>query len=66
MFVAMLEKLVFISCLNSEDVSEDVCARLHAIQENEVAQLRDLTVLLNLESQFIEPYLEIVKDVKDE
>lgn len=66
MVVAILEKLVFILCLNSEEVSEDVRARMHAIQENEVAQLRDLTALLNLEFQFIESYLEILKGVKDE
>lgn len=41
-------------------------ARMNAIQENEIAQLRDLTGFLNLEFQFIESYLEVLKSVKDE
>ena len=50
----------------SEEVSEDVRTRMHAIQENEITQLRDLTALLNLEFQFLESYLEVLRDVKNE
>lgn len=49
----------------SEEVSEDVRARMHAIQENEIAQLRDLTSLLHLEFKFVESYLDVLKGVKD-
>lgn len=39
---------------------------MYAIQENEVAQLRDLTALLNLEFKFVESYLEVLRSVKEE
>ena len=39
---------------------------MHAIQENEIAQLRDLTGLMNLEFHFVESYLEVLKGVRDE
>lgn len=37
---------------------------MYAIQENEVSQLRDLTALLALETNFVEQYLEVLRDVK--
>lgn len=37
---------------------------MHAIQENEFGQLRDLGAFLDLETNFIQSYLEILKDVK--
>lgn len=37
-----------------------------AIQENEIEQLRDLTSFLDMEVQFIEQYLEVLKEAKSE
>ncbi len=50
----------------SEEISEDVRARMVAIQENEIEQLRDLTSFLDMEVQFIEQYLEVLKEAKSE
>ncbi|KAI0920213.1 hypothetical protein AcV5_010014 [Taiwanofungus camphoratus] len=47
-----------------EETSEDVRARMHAIQENEMVQLRELTAFLDLEMNFVEQYLEVLRDVK--
>ncbi|KIP06763.1 hypothetical protein PHLGIDRAFT_128090 [Phlebiopsis gigantea 11061_1 CR5-6] len=47
-----------------EECAEDVRARMYAIQENELEQLRDLTSLLDNEMQFVEQYLEVLRDVK--
>lgn len=49
---------------HSDDISEDVRTRMNGIQENEIAQLRDLGVFLDMEIRFAENYLEIMKDVK--
>jgi hypothetical protein len=49
---------------HSEDIAEDVRARMHGIQENEIAQLRDLGGFLDMEIRFAENYLEVMKDVK--
>ena len=48
----------------SEETAEDVRARLYAIQENEVLQLRDLTAFVDLKLNFIEQYLAVLRDVK--
>ncbi|CCM01681.1 uncharacterized protein FIBRA_03745 [Fibroporia radiculosa] len=47
-----------------EETAEDVRARMHAIQENEVAQLHDLTALVDLELNFVEQYLQVLREVK--
>ena len=48
----------------SEEAEEDVRARIDAIQENEIDQLRELTNALDLELDFAEQYLEILKATK--
>ncbi|KAF8958549.1 hypothetical protein BDZ97DRAFT_2078518 [Flammula alnicola] len=47
-----------------EETAEDLRAHMHAIQENEHNQLHDLTSLLDLETNFIQSYLDVLKDVK--
>ncbi|RDB17579.1 SWI/SNF and RSC complexes subunit ssr3 [Hypsizygus marmoreus] len=47
-----------------DDASEELLAQMHAIQENEVVQLRDLTAFLDIEVNFVEQYLNVLKDVK--
>lgn len=39
---------------------------MHAIQENEVVQLRELTSFLDLEINFVEQYLNVLKEVKSD
>jgi hypothetical protein len=39
---------------------------MHAIQENEIGQLRDLTSFLDVEINFVERYLDVLKDVKSD
>ncbi|KAI0070675.1 BAR-domain-containing protein [Panus rudis PR-1116 ss-1] len=48
-----------------EEASHDVHARMSAIQENEIEQLRSLTQLLQLEVNFIEQYMGVIREVKD-
>lgn len=50
----------------SEETSEDVRARMHAIQENEIDQLRELSKLLEMEIRFAEQYLAVLKGVKED
>jgi hypothetical protein len=45
---------------------EDVRARMHAIQENEIDQLRELSKFLEMETRFSEQYLDVLKDVKED
>ncbi|KZT05055.1 BAR-domain-containing protein [Laetiporus sulphureus 93-53] len=47
-----------------EKMAEDVRARMHAIQENEVVQLRALTEFLDLQTKYVEQYLNVLRDVK--
>ncbi|OSX56972.1 hypothetical protein POSPLADRAFT_1186266 [Postia placenta MAD-698-R-SB12] len=47
-----------------EETAEDVRARMQAIQENEVAQLRELTAFLDLEIHFVAQYLDVLQDVR--
>ncbi|KDR73959.1 hypothetical protein GALMADRAFT_250677 [Galerina marginata CBS 339.88] len=49
-----------------EETTEDLRAHMHAIQENEHHQLRELTAFLDLETNFVQSYLEVLKDVKSE
>ena len=37
---------------------------MHAIQENEHGQLRELTTFLDFEINFVQSYLEVLKDAK--
>ncbi|KZT25066.1 BAR-domain-containing protein, partial [Neolentinus lepideus HHB14362 ss-1] len=48
-----------------EETLEDVRAIVVAIQENEAAQIRDLTSFLDHEMNYIVQYLEVLRDVKD-
>ena len=50
----------------SEESSEDVRARMHAIQENEIDQLRELSKFLEMETRFAEQHLEVLRGVKDD
>ncbi|EKM52757.1 uncharacterized protein PHACADRAFT_176772 [Phanerochaete carnosa HHB-10118-sp] len=47
-----------------EECAEDVRARMCAIQEAEIDQLRDLTSFLDTELHFVEQYLEVLREVK--
>jgi len=51
---------------DSEESSDEVRAQMHAIQENETAQLRELTALLELETKFVQQYLNVLEEVKAE
>ena len=48
----------------SEETSEDIHALAHAIQHNEIQQLRDLRSFLDVEMNFVQQYLEVLQDVK--
>ena len=50
----------------SEESSEDVRARMHAIQENEIDQLRELSRFLEMEIKFSEQYLDVLRGVKED
>jgi hypothetical protein len=39
---------------------------MHAIQENEIDQLRELTAFLDLEMNYVSQYSDVLKDVKAE
>ncbi|PFH50183.1 hypothetical protein AMATHDRAFT_61501 [Amanita thiersii Skay4041] len=49
-----------------EETMEDIRAHMHAIQENEIAQHRELTAFLDLEINFVQQYLDVLKDVKSD
>ncbi|PPQ64116.1 hypothetical protein CVT24_008727 [Panaeolus cyanescens] len=49
-----------------EETAEDIRAHMHAIQENELNQHRELTAFLDLETNFVESYLEVLRDVRSE
>ncbi|KAI0819800.1 BAR-domain-containing protein [Trametes gibbosa] len=49
-----------------EETLEDVRARMFAIQENEVVQLRELTSFLDLEISFVQSYLHELQKVRDD
>ena len=48
----------------SEETSEDVRARMHAIQDNEIHQLKDLSAFLDAELNFAEQYAEVLREIK--
>lgn len=39
---------------------------MHAIQENEIDQLRELTKFLEMETRFAEQYLDVLGGVKED
>ncbi|EJD43005.1 BAR-domain-containing protein [Auricularia subglabra TFB-10046 SS5] len=49
-----------------EEVSEDVQARMTAIQENEVQQWHDLTAFLDVHVKYAMDYLAVLQDVKEQ
>ncbi|KAJ3922203.1 hypothetical protein F5877DRAFT_75460 [Lentinula edodes] len=49
-----------------EETAEDLRAQMHLIQENEIDQTREMTAFLDLELNYVEQYLEVLKDVKSE
>lgn len=50
----------------SEEITEDVRARMLAIQENELEQLRELTGFLDMEIHFVQQYLEVLKETRSD
>ncbi|KAG2137476.1 BAR-domain-containing protein [Suillus clintonianus] len=52
------------SRLRYEETSEDVRSRMQAIQDNEIQQLRELTLFLDLKLNFVKQYYEVLQDVK--
>lgn len=48
----------------SEETTEDLRAQMYSIQENEIDQTRELTAFLDLELNFVEQYLGVLKDLK--
>lgn len=49
----------------SDEMSEDLRAHMHAIQENEHNQFEELTSFLTLETNFVQSYLAVLHDVKE-
>ncbi|KAJ7585082.1 hypothetical protein C8J56DRAFT_1166265 [Mycena floridula] len=49
-----------------EEIEEQVRVQMHDIQENEIDQLRELTSFLDLELNFVEQYLQVLKETKSE
>lgn len=49
----------------SDEAEADVQARIEAIQQNEVDQIRELGTLLDNELNYAEQYAQILRDVKD-
>ena len=54
------------SVLDSEEITEDVRARMLAIQEEELDQLKELTSFLDMETRFVEQYLAVLKEAKSD
>ncbi|KAF7327310.1 BAR domain-containing protein [Mycena kentingensis (nom. inval.)] len=48
-----------------EETMEEVEAHMHAIQENETSQLRELTNFLTHQITFVENYLDVLKETRD-
>ncbi|KAK0240392.1 BAR-domain-containing protein [Armillaria nabsnona] len=49
-----------------DEAAEDVRAYMHAIQENEIDQLRELTGFLESEVNFVKQYLEVLQETQAE
>ena len=49
----------------SDEMSDDLRAHMHAIQENEHNQLEELSSFLSLETNFVQSYLAVLHDVKE-
>ena len=50
---------------SSDEMTEDLRAHMHAIQENEHNQLEELSSFLTLETNFVQSYLAVLQDVKE-
>ena len=48
----------------SEETLEDVRAHMYAIQENEIAQHRELTGFLDMKINYVQQYLEVLMEVR--
>jgi hypothetical protein len=53
------------SVFRSDEAAADVQARIEAIQQNEIDQIRELGTLLDHELNYAEQYAQILRDVKD-
>jgi hypothetical protein len=49
----------------SDEAEADVQARIEAIEQNEIDQIRELGTLLDSELNYAEQYAQILRDVKD-
>ncbi|TFK27306.1 ras-domain-containing protein, partial [Coprinopsis marcescibilis] len=49
-----------------DETSEDLRAHIHAIQEHEITQQRELTHFLELEINYVQQYLDVLHEVRDE
>ncbi|KAJ7785276.1 hypothetical protein DFH07DRAFT_935054 [Mycena maculata] len=47
-----------------DETAEELEAHMHAIQENEIVQLRELTGLLTLELGFVEQHLDVLRETR--
>ncbi|KAJ7193503.1 hypothetical protein GGX14DRAFT_405409 [Mycena pura] len=47
-----------------EETKDEVEAHMHAIQDNEIVQLRELTGFLTLHINFVEQYLDVLKETR--
>lgn len=50
----------------SDETAEDIRAHMEAIRDDDAFHLRELTAFLDLEMNFAQQYLEVLKDVKSE
>ncbi|KIJ41017.1 hypothetical protein M422DRAFT_255868, partial [Sphaerobolus stellatus SS14] len=64
--VAEAEEEANVAKQRYEDTSAEVRSRMRTIQDNEIKQLRDLTDLLNYETNFVSQYLDILRSTQDE
>ncbi|KAF8809813.1 BAR-domain-containing protein [Phlegmacium glaucopus] len=49
-----------------DEMAEDLRAHMHAIQENEHNQLQEMTSFLALETNFVQSYLDVLHEVKED
>ncbi|KAH6904428.1 hypothetical protein BKA70DRAFT_1109250, partial [Coprinopsis sp. MPI-PUGE-AT-0042] len=49
-----------------DETSEDMRAHMHGIQDKEISHQKELTQFLDLEINFVQQYLDVLKEVRDE
>ncbi|KAG2005809.1 cell division control protein 25 [Coprinopsis cinerea AmutBmut pab1-1] len=49
-----------------DETAEDMRAHMHAIQELEITQQRELTHFLDIEINYVQQYLDVLKEVRDD